>query len=78
LFIAFCFLTLWFRDKTWVTPCPGGTSAWMADVMLVCIEAAIDGCVKLYGQTEAARLTVFCSLPKSGIILGRARVHERG
>jgi hypothetical protein len=41
----------------------------MAGVMLVCIEAAIDGCVKLYGRNGAANLTVFCSQPESEFIL---------
>jgi len=36
---------------------PSGTSALTAGVMLVCIEAAIDRCVKRYGEITAAFLT---------------------
>jgi len=39
--------------------------------MLVCIEAAIDGCVKVYGGNRAAVLTIFSSTAVYVHILGR-------
>jgi hypothetical protein len=40
--------------------------------MLVCIEAAIDGCVKVYGKIRAAFLTNFWSFKAGVHILGRS------
>jgi hypothetical protein len=37
---------------------PRGTAAFVAAVMLISIEAAIDGCVKRHGRIVAAILTV--------------------
>jgi len=40
--------------------------------MLLCIEAAIDGCVKVYGRIRAAFLTIFWSNRLTVHNLGRA------
>jgi len=58
--IAFCFLTLWPEPPT-TSKGPLGPTApppWTAGVMLLCIEAAIDGCVKVHGQIVAEFLTM--------------------
>jgi hypothetical protein len=51
----------------------GGTAALDGGSDAGSIEAAIAGCVKLYGRIGAARLTVFCSRIDFGANLGRTK-----
>jgi hypothetical protein len=50
----------------------------MAAVMLVSIEAAIDGCVKADGGIVAAFLTELLAVSPHGAILGRGNDKPKG